>query len=329
MPVGFMYDGMWPLRDLLSVVEAGDRAGLDSVWLAEHATYRDALVTAASVLHSSESVRVIPGPINPYTRHPVAIAMAAASLAEIRGGRVGLQLGTGNPVAQRQLGVEISRPIATLEETLDTIRALCGGDTVTTKTGGWDLRDVRLHMGTCGPVPLYLAAIGPRMLSLARRKADGTVLSAAISPAYVRYCLESREAVAGAGPEEVHDIVGFILGSVQDDRPAAYDQIRPLMAYMTRTPALAKDWELNGLEIDHEAILAAILRDDPASAAGLISDRAVMTLSATGTPDDFQRRLEAYMEAGVDLPVVAPVGDLKAKIRVMELAIDVCGKRQS
>ena len=130
MPVGLSYAGTYPLEDFLEVAKVGDEIGLDSIWLAEEFVYRDPMITAASVLRLTERVRVIPGPVTPYLKHPVAIAREVLTLAEIANGRLGLQLGVGDLGGLKQLGVDVSHPLSTVEQTLGTIRGLCRGEAV-------------------------------------------------------------------------------------------------------------------------------------------------------------------------------------------------------
>lgn len=324
MPIGISYAGTYPLKDFLKVAEAGDKVGLDSIWLAEEFVYRDPVVTAASVLRVTERVRVIPGPVSPYLKHPVAIAREALTLAEISNGRLGLQLGVGDLGGLKQLGVDVSRPLSTVEEALGTIGALCRGEAVS--TGG-----VRMKLGGITAIPLYLAAMGPKMLSLARRCADGTALSHMMSVAYIRKSIESAEAEAGPQASPDHQFVEFFAVSVADDRQAAYDQIRPSVAHWLGVPypqpVHKADWELCGLDIDYQAIYEALQHQDIEAACRLVSDEVIATLTVSGTPNDFESRIREYLDAGVTYPIIGPVGDLETIISTIQLAVGIFGAR--
>jgi len=324
MPVGLSYAGTYPLKDFLEVAKAGDEAGLDSIWLAEEFVYRDPMITAASVLRVTERARVIPGPVTPYLKHPVAIAREALTLAEISNGRLGLQLGVGDLGGLKQLGVDVSRPLSTVAEALSTIRALCRGEAVS--AGG-----VHMKLGGITTVPLYLAAMGPKMLSLARRSADGTVLSHMMSVDYIRKSIEAVEAENGPQASPHHEFVEFFAVSVAEDRQMAYDQIRLSAAHWLGVPypqpTHVEDWKLCGLDIDHVAIYQALQRQDMEAACKLVSDDAIATLSVSGTPEDFENRIREYLDAGVTYPIIGPVGDLETIITTMRLAVDIFGAR--
>jgi 5,10-methylenetetrahydromethanopterin reductase len=322
MPVGLSYAGTYPLEDFLKVAQAGDEAGLDSIWLAEEFVYRDPMITAASVLRVTERVRVIPGPVTPYLKHPVAIAREALTLAEISNGRLGLQLGVGDLGGLKQLGVDVSRPLSTIEGALGAIRTLCRGEPVA--AGG-----LRMKLGGISDIPLYVAAMGPKMLSLARRCADGTALSHMMSVAFIRRSIELAQAAAGPGASPDHEFVEFFAVSVAGDRRAAYDQIRPSAARWLGVPypqpAHVADWKLCGLDIDYQAISQTLGRGDMEAACNLVSDEAIATLSVSGTPQDFENRIGEYLDAGVTYPIIGPVGDLDTIIRTMRLAVNIFG----
>jgi 5,10-methylenetetrahydromethanopterin reductase len=324
MPVGISYAGTYPLKDFLKVAKAADEVGLDSIWLAEEFVYRDPMITAASVLQVTERVRVIPGPVTPYLKHPVAIAREALTLAEISNGRLGLQLGVGDLGGLKQLGVDVSRPLSTVAEALSTIRALCRGEAVS--AGG-----VRMKLGGITAIPLYLAAMGLKMLSLARRSADGTALSHMMSVDYIRKSIEAAEAENGPQASPHHEFVEFFAVSVAEDRQMAYDQIRPSAAHWLGAPypqpIHVEDWKLCGLDIDHVAIYQALQRQDMEAACKLVSDEAIATLSVSGTPEDFENRIGEYLDAGVTYPIIGPVGDLETIIATMRLAVDIFGAR--
>jgi len=325
MPVGLSYAGTYPLEEFLEVAKAGEEIGLDSIWLAEEIEYRDPMITAASVLRVTESVRVIPGPVSPYLKHPVAIAREALTLAEIANGRLGLQLGVGDLGGLKQLGVDVSRPLSTVEQALHTVRALCRGEAVSSG-------EIGMKLGGITTIPLYLAAMGPRMMSLARKCADGTALSHMMSVAYIRNRIEAVQAEAAPQAAPDHQFVEFFAVSVADSRQAAYERIRPSVARWLGVPypqpVHKADWDLCGLDIDYWAIYEALQHHDIEAACALVSDEAIATLAICGTPEDFENRIGEYLDAGVTYPIIGPVGDPETIINTMQLAVEILGARQ-
>lgn len=322
MSVGFLYDGSGSVQDLLSFIVAGKKGGLDSVWIAEHLMYRESLIIASIILQQTETLKVFPGPISPYTMHPVVISMVASTLSEIGKERFGLVLGTGDKATLNYLGVKVINPISTIREAVRIIQALCAGEVVQ-ETNIWNLENVRLVTPSETKIPIYLTGIGSKMLTLAQQIADGLVLSAATSPEFIRYSLNLIKDIPKNN--KTFGRIGFILASVNNDYNKALAQIKPKLAFMLRGSYLKVDWQLNNLNIDGDAIQDALdTRNDLEAACNLISETDVKTLTAAGTPDAFQRKLQEYMDAGIDYPVMLPVGNISDKLRVIELAIEVC-----
>ena len=108
---------------------------------------------------------------NPATRHPAVAASAAASVQQISGGRFRVGLASGDS-ALRIIGVAPAT-VAELEDYARAIRSLTGGSSVR-----WGDADIALHwLREPVPVPVWIAAEGPRTQRLAGRIADGVILS--------------------------------------------------------------------------------------------------------------------------------------------------------
>lgn len=326
MPFGLFFNGMSDARDFIAFARRAERLGVDSVWVAEHFCFRDAFVMASALLQATKIMTVVPGPVSPYSRHPMILAMGAASLSELGVGRVALHLGTGNLSAQQEFGVRVEWPLRTMREAIEAIRELLAGDFVHYEGQCFTFAGAKMGF-SAAPVPIYLAAIGPKMLATAGTCADGVVLSAGLSPKFVSRSLVKVDAarVKAGRDGQPFKRIGFIVASVARDEGEAYDAARSFLSYLFRTPFLAEDWALNGINIDHEAILAAIKRRDWEKARSYVGDEAVALHSASGLPAQFKDRLGAYLEAGYDLPVIMPLGSPERQQQALELALEVCG----
>ena len=85
-------------------------AGLESVWIHDSYFERDAVTfataTAAGLAaDGDDSFRLALGALNPFTRHPVVLAMTGSALDELLPGRIVLGLGTGLPLRLKQMGI--------------------------------------------------------------------------------------------------------------------------------------------------------------------------------------------------------------------------------
>ena len=86
------------------------------------------MALAATALAATGRIKIALMAMSPYSINPIYAAMAAATLAELHPGRVVLSLGVGAPGDLAAAGIETPRPLATLEDAIDTCRALFAGD---------------------------------------------------------------------------------------------------------------------------------------------------------------------------------------------------------
>lgn len=159
-----MFDrvGLWtatidgvPAREIASLAAEVEDQGWSSIWFGE-AYGREAFSTASLLLANTSRVTVGTGIANIYGRDAIACAAAARTLHATSGGRFALGLGVSHaPLVERMRGQAYGRPLEVIGSYLDAIAsapAIVPGET--------DLP------------PIVLAALGPRMLELARERAD-------------------------------------------------------------------------------------------------------------------------------------------------------------
>jgi alkanesulfonate monooxygenase SsuD/methylene tetrahydromethanopterin reductase-like flavin-dependent oxidoreductase (luciferase family) len=100
------------------------------------------------------------------------MALGAAGLQRLSGGRFSLGIGAGSPpLAEGFHGRQWDRPLARLRETLTTVRTLLAGDRLPEPAQG--ARALRLGVAPESPVPILLAALSPGSVRLAGELADG------------------------------------------------------------------------------------------------------------------------------------------------------------
>jgi alkanesulfonate monooxygenase SsuD/methylene tetrahydromethanopterin reductase-like flavin-dependent oxidoreductase (luciferase family) len=239
------------------------------------------------------------GVTNPVTRHPAAVAGAAATLAELAGGRTILGVGVGES-AVRTIGLPQAR-LDRLVEFTQTLRALLAGETVT-----WEGSE--LHMTwPVKPLPIYFASSGPRSLELAGMHADGVVFQVGSDPAFVRYGLDAiarGAARAGREPGSVRTLLRLAC-AVDDDGAAARDEIRGYVSVAAMTarhlpektvaPALRDDLERLKEAQDYHRHGSA-----HAPQADVVTDAIVDSFAVAGTPVEVATRLRELSALGID-----------------------------
>ncbi|MCX7200346.1 MAG: LLM class flavin-dependent oxidoreductase [Proteobacteria bacterium] len=285
-------------------LSAGEAGGAGRVWLANHLFQRDPITRAAFALSSTPRLGVALMAMNPFTIHPVQLAMAAATLDEFHPGRVTLCLGSGSPGDLDTLSLSHSKPLKPMQEALEICRALLSGEKVRYEGEVYKVHDRLLATGR-RPVPIYLAASRPRMLELAGSHADGVLISGGASVEFVRWSLEHVQ--RGAAGRTVR--AGSLVYAATADDAAAVGRLRRLLAMLLRHPHHQHNMDVAGTVIDQQQLSAAVKAGDWASADAMITDAVVDRHAIVGDPAHVRERLAAYRAAGLDEVVLAATRD--------------------
>lgn len=148
--------------------------GFDSYWVSYVAGV-DPLVALAVAGQVVDGIELGTSVVPTVGRHPIALAQLARTTQQACGGRFTLGVGPSHQiVAEALYGEPWARPLQRTDEYLQALVPLCDGQPV-----ALDGEQVTAHMTLeipADPVPVVLAALGPRMLALAGRTTTGTHL---------------------------------------------------------------------------------------------------------------------------------------------------------
>jgi len=269
----------WPtFSELARTAEA---LGYRAVFLPEIAG-RDAFAALTGLSGETGALLLGTGVVPMTSRAPRVTAMGAATVHERSGGRAILGLGTG-PAGPGALDA--------LEGQVAELRGLLRPD------GG-------LSLPLSSPVPIWIAALGPRSVALAGRIADGVLLNWCT----LERVSEARDAVragaeaAGRDPDAI-TIAAYVRGSLGADPEAGLSALRAAAGEYASYPPYARQFAAMGLADEAAAALTAHL----AGAPHAVPEALVRAVCLPADPADARARLDAYREAGADLPVVYPV----------------------
>jgi 5,10-methylenetetrahydromethanopterin reductase len=308
--IGLAFDGFVTTAEAITMARQAVAHGAQSLWMAEHLGYRSATGSCMAFATAAPGAMLVPTAISPYLWHPTPVAMEMATLDELAPGRAAIALGVGNPLFLAESGKALVKPIPLMREFVEALRRLWTGEPVHMQGEQVQLAGARMAFTPSRPPPIYIAATGPDMLKLTGRIADGVVLSAALSVASVRESLAvCAEAAMRAGRDPAaFRRAGYLFFSTQESSRAAVDAVRTKLAFVMRNKFLAENVRRSGIPIDHEAVIAAVAKRDLVTAASLIPDEAVEAFSVAGTPAECRKRLQGFIDAGLDEPVISPIG---------------------
>ena len=220
-------------REIRECVKAADACGYDSFWLPE-AWERDAFTLLAELAGQTRQIHLGTGIVNIFSRTPALLAMSAATLDELSGGRFRLGLGTsGARVIEGFHGVPFVRPLTRLQETIQIIRLLLAGERVDFEGQCFQLKQFKLGFRPLrADLPIYIAALSPQSVRQVGELADGWLPSH-----WPRAQLSEGVAQISAAAESVSreaskiDIAPFVNTVVDRDVKAARNAARLPLAY--------------------------------------------------------------------------------------------------
>lgn len=312
-----------PIREAIDIVRQAESAGFDTVWQAESRLAREATVPMAAYLTVTERIRVGSGVLNNWTRNPAALACAFSTLDDLAPGRVILGIGSWYDALARKVGVNRTKPVTAMRETVQAVRALLNDERVTLDGEFVQLMDAELDYihqpRRPKDVPIYIGATGPRMMELAGEIADGVLLNYLVPPEYNAKALARLKvgaATVGRSPDEI-DRPQLIACAVEKDRSKALDGARQLVThYLGQQRHIQVASGLAGSLLEEIASIVTwpATPAKVAKASSLVSDEVVQSLTASGTPDEARAKVADYVARGCTQPILYPLGDVRLTI---------------
>ncbi len=306
-----LYHGLESGAALESYARAAETAGYESLWVTERYFHEETFTLLGFLAAVTQRLKLGVGVTNPYTRHPALLAMASATLDRVSGGRFILGMGRSEPfIIRDRLGLDYRQPRTVLAEAVGNIRDLLAGNRVDTTGEQITMRDTRLAiLPVQQPMPIYLAALGPRALRLAGTVADGVILNAYVPTGYVRYAVrEIREAARQAGrhPETI-DITCMLVVRLTPDAGALMPGLKQRLVRLLAEPHVGEILlAQGGFDTDILKPLRTAASHTGANTAQLISDDMVEAFYLIGDDATCRARIAEYRAAGVDAPLLLP-----------------------
>jgi len=307
----------YPIREAIEYVRYAEDRGFEAVWQAESRLVREATVPMAAFLARTTRIRVGAGVVNNWTRNPALLASTFSTLDDLAPGRVILGIGAWWDPLAAKVGIERSRPLTAIRETVEAVRALLADETVTYHGDFVHLDGVELDYvhqeRRPKEVPIYIGASGMKMMELAGEIADGVLLNYLVPPTYNARAMEALERGAARAGRSVDDLdrPQLVVCSVSDDRQAALDRARLLVTqYLGQQPHIMK---ASGVPMELLDEIGAMLtwpatHEQVVEASKLVPDDIVQMITASGTPDECRATVAEYVAAGCTCPVLYSVG---------------------
>jgi len=294
-------------RESLDVAIAASQWGYRAAWGSE-VDGPDAF-TLLGALAATTDYDLGVGVIPVQTRTVFTIGMSAVSLAQLSRGRFSLGIGASSEVIVKRFGGQpFDKPLAHVREAVEALRPILRGERSTFDGEYVHIGGYKHPSPPPAPVPLFLGSLNPRSLRMAGELADGLCVNQ-VSPHQVTVMVDEARKGAKAAGRELGDfpVMARLFCLVTDDAAAARRIVGGVFAPYVATSVYNRFYRWMGYEEEAEAIAKAAEAGDKDAMRAAFSDRMARDLFVIGTLGEVVERLREYVEAGVTIPVVAPL----------------------
>jgi 5,10-methylenetetrahydromethanopterin reductase len=298
------------VKDMVELARMAEDAGFEQIYICE--AVREPLVPLVAIATATKRIQLGPGIMKIFLRSPLLTAQSIAQLDEVAEGRALLGLGVSTPGLLAPHGVRYGKPLTRMREYVQIVRELLRGEAVISQGQMYTIHQSQLEFPLHRhDIPIYLAAVGPKMHQLAGEVADGVLTDAALDPAYVQSAVaQVQEGCQRAGRARTSVDCGCCLFcSVANNEQQAIEAMQPLLAFhLAIQPNFAPMLKRLGLTEAATKVQEAFRAGGMMAAAPYVTKEMVKSLTVTGTPTQCRARVEDYIKAGVQTPIFVPVG---------------------
>jgi alkanesulfonate monooxygenase SsuD/methylene tetrahydromethanopterin reductase-like flavin-dependent oxidoreductase (luciferase family) len=304
------------LQDTFHYAKLADREGFDSIWLPE-ITWSDSFSLATAAAMNTEKIRIATGVVGIFGRSPALMAMSIAGLDELSNGRAILGLGTqARNYVELWHSSKFERPVERMREYVKAIRKILENPFSVTSFKG-EIFDIQGFVLTVKPrsprIPIYVAAIGPRMQRVAGEVGDG-LLGYFYSVKYVKEKLipNLKEGMERTGRDfkDTQFEIASGFPTLVSESPECYEMIKPLVGVFTVAIGSSPSYQTIlgdlGFSENVELVSKKMKEGDIKGAVKHIPDEMARQVTLCGTPSEVRRRIDEYRSAGVSLPLLNP-----------------------
>jgi 5,10-methylenetetrahydromethanopterin reductase len=328
--VGFAtgYDPAANVLDMADWFRRADEAGYEIGFFSETIELMRDSVSALTAFSLSTKRMTIGCTQIVRLRTPLVMAQTFASIDEVCDGRLMAAPGACTNTHAMRHGLEKVDPGITLREWVQSIRAILTGEHVDFEGESVNLSDVHLGFKPRRTyIPMYIPATSRKGLRIAGAIGDGVLLNAICSPEYTSNALKIVRGAAEKAGRNWNDfrIAQLINCSVEDDHQQAIEAIKwevaskldPIQLPFIAGPKMRVGEPYIKKE-DIPKFEEAWARGGKEELIKAVPDSYVEGMTASGTPDEVQERVQAFRDVGVDLPILRPAAKHQAT-RLMDL----------
>jgi alkanesulfonate monooxygenase SsuD/methylene tetrahydromethanopterin reductase-like flavin-dependent oxidoreductase (luciferase family) len=325
-----------PLDAIPELARLAESHGFGCAWGGE-ANNKDPTVMLSAIAAVTSRMKIGSAVYHILGRTPATLALQAAGLDELSGGRFLLGLGSSNPTIARWHGVTLDHPLGRVQEYLEIVVRAMRGEKLDFDGKYFSSHAFKMAFKPREDrMPIYLAAFGPMMTRLAGRITDGVLINMANPKEIRRIVADVKQGAEEAGKNPARmEIICKIRCSIAPSYGAAREALSHALTYYALADYYRDLLGRMGFAPEVEAMRAAWKSGGFHAARSLITDRLFqgLPLVAATSAEEVVEQIRPYLEAGatrIILPYVASsddvVGEMKSFIEYWSPATTGLGK---
>jgi 5,10-methylenetetrahydromethanopterin reductase len=319
--IAYNLGSLLSMNDVLDCSKLADKkSNVDSIWIPE-SWGREAFTSLGALSQNTQRVKLGTAIISIYARTPATVAMAATTLDFLSKNRSIIGLGASTPaIVENWHGLKFRQPLARMREYLECLKLMMKAEEVNYKGKFFSVKNFKLlYKPQRQNIPIFIAAVNKKMMSLATELADGILL-------YLRPIDELRETVSlikstNEGQSKEFEIACVFICAISNNHPqkARERAAKTLAFYICVGRYYNQFLSQTGFIDEVNNIIAKYRSDGLDAAAKIVSDKMLDSLAISGTGEDCIKSLRRFLSCGITLPIIQinPVGDAESSIRTM------------
>lgn len=317
--LGYSLGPLLSMREILLCAKMADQQeNVDSLWVPE-SWGRESFATLGAISQVTRKVSLGTSIINIYSRTPAIVAMAATTLDMLSDNRTIIGLGASTAaIVENWHGLKFNRPASRMKEYVECLRLMTRGEKVKYNGEFFQINNFKiLHQPQRANIPIFMAAVNKKMVSMASKLADGILLYLRPLEELKRTATELKQATKGKSFEIACSFICAM--SNKEPEKARARAATTLAFYIAVGEYYSKFLADNGFKIEVEEITAEYRKGGADNAAKYVSDRMLSSLVICGSSEECRESLSKFLSTGITLPIIQfnPIGDSESSFKEM------------
>ena len=317
--IGYSFGPLLSMREVLACAKMTNfQKNVDSLWVPE-SWGRESFATLGAMTQVTKRVRLGTSIINIYSMTPATVAMAATTLDSLSDNRTVIGLGTSTAaIVENWHGLKFDQPASRMREYIECLKLMVGGETLNHEGKFFTVKNFKiLHQPSRKQIPIFVAAVNKKMVSLAAELADGILL-------YLRPLDELRKTTTDLKrftKDRNFEIASSFICALSNKEPekARERAAKTLAFYVAVGKYYGKFLSENGFKSEVARITAEYCENGVGAAAKFVPDRMLNSLAICGSGEECRKSLAEFVSVGITLPIIQvnPVDDSEDSFREM------------